>query len=277
MRIGIILPTFNVGSTVTKSLRDVYSLIYEGYAELLLIDNSSTDNTVSEVRSFFSENLTPFGSCHFKLNPQNFGYGESIKSGFNFFKNRPVSHVLVLHSDAQTDNYLLAKSLIEAFSKTSSDVIVGSRFSEGSDVSGYSLLRRVGNNFFNRLTKLASGHAFSDAGAAMVLLKKNCLDLIDYNNLSGDWLFHPQLNLKLGSLQYLKIEEVPIKWSDSSAASSVPLIRYGVSLFWFLMQELINRIFRLQSQTKGAQVSLGELNLRVISTSELLGRGETSA
>jgi glycosyltransferase involved in cell wall biosynthesis len=239
-------------------LRDIYWLIKDGDAELLLIDNLSTDQTLSQVKDFFSENPAPVDSCHFKLNHQNFGYGESIKSGFNFFGNRPVSHVLVLHSDAQTDNNLLARSLIEAYSKTSSEVILGSRFSEGSDVSGYNLLRTVGNHFFNILTRLASGQSFSDAGTAMILLKKNCLDLIDYNNLSSDWLFHPQLNIKLGSLQSLKIEEVPMKWADSSAASSVPLIRYGVSLFWFLMQELVRRTFGLQSQNRNSKVSSGQ-------------------
>jgi dolichol-phosphate mannosyltransferase len=276
MRIGIVLPTFNVGPTVSRSLTEIYSLIHDGYVELLLIDNSSTDHTVSEVRNFFSENPTPFDSCHFKLNNQNLGYGDSIKSGFNFFRNRPVSHVMVLHSDAQTNNYLLARSLIEAYSKTSSDVILGSRFSEGIDVTDYNLLRRVGNHFFNRLTKLSSGHAFSDAGTAMVLLKRDCLDLIDYNILSSDWKFHPQLNIKFGSLQSLSIEEVPMKWSDSKVASSVPLIRYGASLFWFLIQELINRTFRLQSQTKGSKISLGQLDPKVISTSEFLEQGGTS-
>jgi glycosyltransferase involved in cell wall biosynthesis len=235
MKIGLILPTYNVEKTLAQALEEVARLLHKGAAELLVIDNASTDLSRPILKDFFTNNAVPSKSCTIRFNESNRGYGASIKAGFRFFLTRDVTHVLVLHSDAQTDNYLLANELVRVGAEFESDVILGTRFAAGSDISAYSALRKYGNYFFNWLTKLTTGLTVSDAGAAMVLIPITALNRVEYWKLPEDWKFHPQLNIDLGRMNGLKIREVPIRWADSDADSSVPLLSYGFSLLWMLL------------------------------------------
>lgn len=236
MKIGVILPTYNVEKTLVTALGEVLKLLNEGSAELFIIDNSSTDGSRQVLKNFFAQNPVPRGSCSIRFNDSNMGYGASIKAGFGFYLTQDVSHVLVLHSDAQTDNYKLAKDLMDVGAKFESDVVLGTRFAATSDISDYSLLRKYGNYFFNWLTKFTAGLSVSDAGSGMVLIPILALKRLDYQNLPEDWKFHPKLNIDLGRLKSVVIRELPMRWADSESRSSVPLLAYGISLLGMLLR-----------------------------------------
>lgn len=236
MKIGLIIPTFNVEGTILQALGEVLELLKEGSVELLVVDNASTDRTREILKDFFSKNPIPQTSCTIRFHESNLGYGASIKAGFEFFLCQNVTHVLVLHSDAQTDNYRLAKDLMLVGAEFESDVVLGTRFAAGSDISAYSSLRKYGNHFFNWLTKLTAGLTVSDAGSGMVLIPIAALKRINYLNLPEDWKFHPQLNIDLGRMDSVKIRELPMRWADSESRSSVPLFAYGLSLLGMLLR-----------------------------------------
>ena len=243
MKIGIVLPTFNVEATLNAALREVSQLLAEGMGELLIVDNNSSDRTRQVIADFFGNGDVAKGRCTVRLHQQNLGYGASIKGGFEFFRTRDVTHVLVLHSDAQTDNYTLATSLMTVAGETGADAVIGSRFTSGSDTSGYSVLRKLANFFFNGLTKVSAGRSLSDAGSAMVLLRKELLETLHFTGLPNDWKFHPSLNIALGATPGVLILEVPMRWADSDAGSSVPLFKYGFSLVGMLVGVWFRRLF----------------------------------
>lgn len=236
MKIGVILPTYNVEKTLLTALGEVAKLLNEGSAELLIIDNASTDSSRQILKSFFAQNPLPRGSCTIRFHETNMGYGASIKAGFAFYLTQDVTHVLVLHSDAQTDNYKLAKGMMEVSAKFKTDVVLGTRFASSSDISDYSPLRKYGNYFFNWLTRATAGLRVSDAGSGMVLIPIVALKQINYVRLPEDWKFHPQLNIDLGRLDSVVIRELPMRWADSESRSSVPLFTYGISLLWMLLK-----------------------------------------
>lgn len=247
MKVGIVLPTYNVECTVSTAIREVVRLMAEIDSELIIVDNHSVDGTVEVVKSVAVDvGLT---DRHWKLeqSTRNMGYGASVKKGFEHFLERGFTHILVLHSDAQTDNYLLGRLLIGAALTDQADVILGSRFLLESNLNGYSLVRNVANGFFNWFTGLISGRALSDAGTAMVLLRVECLRLFDVSDMPDDWRFHPVLNMALGASSGLTIREIPMSWADSEAGSSVPVIRYGASLFSMLIAIWWRRIVKKDS------------------------------
>jgi glycosyltransferase involved in cell wall biosynthesis len=272
MKIGVILPTFNVERTLALALDEVSQVLNDGTSELLVIDNASTDGSLTVIKEYFSSVEVPQGSCHLKLHSTNLGYGASIKAGFDFYITRNVTHVLVLHSDAQTDNYKLFQDFQNAAIDFESDVILGSRFSDGSDISAYSPIRKYGNYFFNWLTKLTTGSYLSDAGSGMVLVPISALRKIDYSQLPEDWRFHPQLNIDLGNLGLVRIREIPMRWADSESRSSVPLIRYGISLVWLLLRAWIKSrgIGLGEPAPNRLNVKLPDENSRLLSLEEYL-------
>lgn len=235
MKIGIVLPTYNVETTLSSAVEEVTRLMAEIDAELLIVDNHSVDGTL-EVLAMLAREMGPsYRGWTLIQRTRNMGYGASVKSGFEHFLKKDVTHVMVLHSDAQTDNYRLGRVLVDAALKGHADVVLGSRFLPESNLAGYSMLRRVANGFFNWLTKVISGRALSDAGTAMVLAKTECLRDLELLDMPDDWRFHPVLNIALGASTGLDIEEIPMRWADSNVGSSVPVIRYGISLLLLLV------------------------------------------
>lgn len=223
---------------------EIGRLMTEVDSELLIIDNQSLDGTV-QVLAVLAEDIDPsYLGWTVMQRPSNMGYGASIKSGFAYFLERDVTHVMVLHSDGQTANDSLGRLLVDAALKTGADVVLGSRFLPESNSAGYSPLRKVANRFFNWLTWAISGQGLSDAGTAMVLARTECLQKLDFWDMPDDWRFHPVLNIAFGASTGLDIYEIPMRWFDSNAGSSVPVIRYGASLFLLLLAIGWRRIIR---------------------------------
>lgn len=235
LRIGVIIPVYNVEPTVGPAISQVCDLLASQPGEILVIDNKSTDDSLFVARKTLTESILDQSSWKIIENEVNLGYGASIMEGFRFFSSRDVTHYLVLHSDGQSDNFILARSLIEALRESGADFALGSRFLDESDLSGYSKVRRYANVFFNHLTALSAGFDISDAGSAMILVRKDLAISIPESDLPDDWRFHPVLNMALTANPEVQVVNIPMRWSDSEAGSSVPVLRYGLKLFGLLI------------------------------------------
>ncbi len=236
IKVGIIIPVFNVEKTIGKVLTAINSDILHYISEILIIDNCSNDRTVKIIHDFAQKNPDFGARVSLVINEENYGYGCSIKTGFEYFLNRPVSHVMVIHGDHQIDPKLLISNLIESVQANQTlDVVLASRFKSESNLENYSLLRKLGNYFFNVATFLCTGLLMSDSGTAMALMKQSILKEVPFYNLSNSWQFHPQLNILLYSTKNIRIKEIAMDWSDSEAPSTVPLFLYGWSLLKILL------------------------------------------
>lgn len=236
IQVGLVIPVFNVEKTIGKVLESIARSLDDDLAEVLIIDNHSTDATLSIIQ----ETLVAYPSLAALVtliqHEENYGYGCSIKGGFDHFTRRDVSHIMVIHGDHQVDPAWLINRLLTALrSDTKTDLVLASRFKPESDIHDYSLLRKLGNYFFNATTTFCSGHRMSDSGTAMIVVRNSLLQQVPFRHLSNSWQFHPQLNILLYSAQGVRIQEVPMNWSDSDADSTVPLIRYGLILLKMLM------------------------------------------
>ena len=236
LKVGLIIPVFNVEKTIVKVLDRIKPQIFQDISEILLIDNHSNDNTVSIIRGYLKKNPELSTHVTFILHAANYGYGCSVKAGFEYFLSRDVSHIMVIHGDHQVDPaWLMGKLLGSIKLKPELDLVLASRFKSESSIENYSALRKLGNYFFNITTHLCSGHRISDSGTAMIIVRKDILERVQFHNLSNSWQFHPQLNILLYDIPHIRIEEIPMDWADSEAASTVPLFRYGLILLRMLL------------------------------------------
>ena len=236
MTVGIVLPVFNVEKTIGKVLRSIDQAIAGGVFEILIIDNCSTDETVPIIQEYMIGNPA-FASCVTIIqHKENYGYGCSIKGGFDYFTKRDVSHVMVIHGDHQVEPAWLMGRLLGAVKrKPDADLVLASRFKPESSIENYSTLRTLGNYFFNATTTFCSGHKMSDSGTAMILVRNELLKKVPFLGLSNSWQFHPQLNILMYEVPGGRIEEIPMNWEDSDADSTVPLFRYGLILLKMLL------------------------------------------
>lgn len=235
-QVGLVIPVFNVERTIAKVLTSIAGSLPNELAEILIIDNHSTDATLSIIQEQLGRHPALAALVTLIRHEQNYGYGCSIKGGFEHFSRRAVSHVMVIHGDHQVDPaWLIGKLLHAVRSDPRSDLVLASRFKPESGIQDYSLLRKLGNHFFNATTAFCSGHRMSDSGTAMVIMRRELLLQVPFKDLSNSWQFHPQLNILLYSVPGVRIQEIPMDWADSDADSTVPLIRYGLILLKMLL------------------------------------------
>lgn len=236
IRVGLVIPVFNVERTIGKVLDSIANSIDDSIEEILLIDNCSTDSTLKIVKETVEAQPALAALVTVIQHEENYGYGCSIKGGFDHFSRRKVTHVMVIHGDHQVDPAWLIDRLMSSLrSDEKTDLVLASRFKPESDIHNYSLLRKAGNYFFNATTTLCSGHRMSDSGTAMIVARNSLLQQVPFRNLSNSWQFHPQLNILLYGVPAVRIKEIPMNWADSDADSTVPLIRYGLILLKMLM------------------------------------------
>lgn len=240
LKIGLVIPIYNVESTIFKVLVSVASTLNQACFDVLIIDNGSSDKTISIVQGYLQENPRFAGHVTLIQNKNNYGYGCSIKSGFEYFSTKTVSHVMIIHGDHQVAPAWLMERLIGTVkSKPDTDFVLASRFKPESIIENYSILRRLGNYFFNAMTTFCSGYRMSDSGTAMIIVRNKIINNVPFRNLSNSWQFHPQLNILLHGIPDIQIEEIPMDWADSEADSTVPLFLYGLILlkmlvaYWF--------------------------------------------
>ena len=230
------MPVFNVGKTISMVLDSIASSLDERSIDILIIDNNSSDKTISIVQMYLQVN--PRFAEHVTLiqHKSNYGYGCSIKLGFEYFSSKTVSHVMIIHGDNQVDPAWLMKKLIGTVKlKPDIDLVLASRFRPESNIENYSILRRLGNYFFNAMTTFCSGHRMSDSGTAMIIVRNDIINKVPFRNLSNSWQFHPQLNILLYGVPGIRIAEIPMDWADSESDSTVPLLRYGLILLKMLL------------------------------------------
>lgn len=236
IQVGLVIPVFNVERTIGKVIDSIAHSLDEDIAEVLLIDNCSSDATLEIVHQRLAAHPALAELVTIIQHEENYGYGCSIKGGFDHFSRRDVSHVMVIHGDHQVDPaWLIGKLLSSLRADERTDLILASRFQPESDIHDYSLLRKAGNYFFNATTTICSGHHMSDSGTAMIIARNSLLQKVPFRNLSNSWQFHPQLNILLYGVPGVRIKEIPMNWADSDADSTVPLIRYGLILLKMLL------------------------------------------
>lgn len=79
--ISIVIPAYNVAAYIHKSLNSIVEQTIDNF-EIIIIDDASTDNTVSIIKEFFSHHTFRFEPI-FLVNPQNYGCATTRNIGIH--------------------------------------------------------------------------------------------------------------------------------------------------------------------------------------------------
>lgn len=115
MLLTIVVTVFNEKNTIQEAIRQVKAINLE--KQIIVVDNCSTDGTRQILESLNDP------SIEIVLQPKNFGYGYSVKTGARLAKGR---YLFVQNSDLEYDpNCLYA--MAELAQRENLDVVFGSR------------------------------------------------------------------------------------------------------------------------------------------------------
>lgn len=143
----VFIPAHNEAATIAGVVKEVLQGLD---ADVLVIDDGSTDATANLAAAAGAQVL-----CH----PFNLGVGAAIRSGLRFAEEGRYSLAIQVDGDGQHD-VDSARALLKALA--GHDVVVGSRFAEGSGSYEVSRLRRLAMGQLSRVLSRRLGTTLTD-------------------------------------------------------------------------------------------------------------------
>ena len=211
---------YNVGQFIFGVLDKIYSSSHH-YTSIIIINDYSKDNTVSEIYRFIEKHKSK--NIEIINNEKNMGYGYNYKLSFNYAIKYNYEKIIFIHGDGQ-----YPPSQINTMSRllTFNGMVFGSRFLNLLSVKENMPLKRFFANriltvFINLLFRRKFTEYFSGfRGYNIAEIKK-----VKFDDLSDQWIFEQQLQFRMMK-KNMNIKEFPIQTVYDNQVSNLPPIRY---------------------------------------------------
>ncbi|MBS1251536.1 MAG: Polyprenol monophosphomannose synthase [Anaerolineales bacterium] len=180
----VIIPALNEEHTIAEVVQGARSHL--PFADILVIDDGSRDNTAAEARRA--------GAIVLRL-PYNLGIGGAVQTGFKFAHRHSYEYVARVDADGQHDPRDLSL-LLGAVQHQEADVAIGTRFEHALPDRATSFLRRLGTWGFARLVSFLTGQPASDTTSGLQCLNRSAVECLaayypqDYPEVEGRIVLH---------------------------------------------------------------------------------------
>lgn len=219
-RILLFIPAYNCERQIPRVIAQLTPDRARWFSEVIVVNNRATDQTEARaVEAMSSQGL----SGRVLRNDGNYGLGGSHKVAFNYARANSFDYVVVLHGDDQGAISDLIP-LLDAGAHRDVDCLLGARFAPGSKLTGYSLLRTLGNRGFNLLYSMVSGRWITDLGSGLNLYRVSALNDGFYLRCADDLTFNYHMLLRSIAARW-RIRFFPLEWREADQTSNVRLFR----------------------------------------------------
>lgn len=204
--LSIIIPVYNEEATINHVLHSLVDtiLIDNVKKEIIIIDDCSTDNTASLIRTFISGH--PQEEIRYIEKTKNEGKGAALQSGITVATG---DWVMVQDADLEYDpneiNLLLAPML-----KDVADVVYGSRFMGGNPHRILFFWHTVGNRFLTFLSNILTNLNLSDMETCYKMWKREIIQSVKLKEKRFG--FEPEVTAKVAKIPGIRIYEVGISY-----------------------------------------------------------------
>jgi dolichol-phosphate mannosyltransferase len=217
-KILIAIPAYNCSKQITRVLEEIDEELLSLVGEVAIIDNGSTDTTVSTSLSYIEKNKLGHKIKVYK-NKSNYNLGGTHKVAFLKAEREGYTHVIILHGDNQAKSNE-AKQLINfALTHPQYQTVLGSRFSKYSNLEGYDTKRIVGNKILNGLYSTLTFKHLEDLGSGLNLFALSDLDKKTYLQFADKLTFNYELILDL-TKRKVNFAFYPITWREEDQVTN---------------------------------------------------------
>lgn len=164
MKTCILIPAFNAG----KTLRPVVDECLSHGMPVVVVDDGSTDNTVSTI---------PAIGVTLLAHKSNQGKGSALRTGFEWAINNGFDAVITLDADGQHDASAV-KTLITAATTDGTDLMIASRLTQFEEMSS---LRKFWNRFGVWCMRQKTGYDITDSQSGFRYYSSRLLQGIQLN------------------------------------------------------------------------------------------------
>ncbi len=203
--VSVVVPAFDEGRRIRQSLQIMIRYLetrFEAF-EILVVDDGSTDSTVSEVEKIGHPALRCL------RNVQNRGKGFSVRRGM-----LEALHPYVLFTDADLSTpFEELEKLLEAL-RSGQDVAIASRWCEAGQDVRRGLLRNFQGRAFAFVVHLIALRGFRDTQCGFKMFRRAAAQEIFSRTKVERWGFDVEA-LYLAQKWNLGVSEIPVRWIQS--------------------------------------------------------------
>jgi dolichyl-phosphate beta-glucosyltransferase len=203
---SIVIPAYNEAGRIPATLQEVVDTVRQkGWsAEVIVVDDGSTDTTAEVVRQFAAS--AP--EVRLLQNPGNRGKGFSVRSGL-----LQALGEVVMFTDADLSAPMEeAQGLFDAIAN-GADIAIGSRWLERTrQTIRQPLYRQFFGRCFNAVTRFVMGLPFADTQCGFKAFTRAAAQTVFQLQTIERWGFDPEI-LFIAFKRGYRIKEVPVSWA----------------------------------------------------------------
>jgi GT2 family glycosyltransferase/SAM-dependent methyltransferase len=207
-RVLIFIVAYNAETTIEKVLNRIPSSLRQPGVEILIIDDSSQDDTF--------RNGLRYQQAHsaFKITvlrtPENQGYGGNQKLGYRYAIENNFDFVALVHGDGQYAPEKLP-ALLAPLLANQADAVFGSRMIEkrAARAGGMPLYKWLGNRILTGFQNRMLGTELSEFHSGYRLYSTRALAQVPFEKNTHDFHFDTEIIIQF-VLKKLRIVELPI-------------------------------------------------------------------
>ena len=203
---SIVIPAFNESARIPATLEEVVACVRrQGWdAEVIVVNDGSTDNTVEVVREF--ARTAP--EVRLIENPGNRGKGYSVRSGL-----LQALGEVVMFTDADLSAPMDEADRLFAAIEAGADIAIGSRWlDKGRQTHRQPLYRQFFGRCVNAVTRFVMGLHFADTQCGFKAFTRAAAQTVFQLQTIERWGFDPEI-LFIAVNRGFRIVEVPVSWA----------------------------------------------------------------
>ena len=203
-KINVIIPAYNEANSIAKVIKDIPAIV----SEIIVVNNNSTDNTVSNAEKAGATVLTENRK----------GYGYACLKGMDYIAKKSNKPDIIVFLDGDYSDYPeeLVK-IVAPIIDNKVDFVVGARTKKGREKGSMTPQQVFGNRLATVLMKIFFNAKFTDLGPFRAIKYKTLLNL-DMQDKTYGWTIEMQLKILKKKLKYL---EVPVRYKKRIGVSKV--------------------------------------------------------
>ena len=227
-RVLLYLPCYNQEMMVERVLDRIPPAARRDSAEILVVDNCSTDATA--VRALEYRDREGLGNLEVVRNEHNLGYGGSQQLAYRRAIDRNYDAVVMIHGDGQYAPEILL-DIVGPILEGRADFVFGSRTLGDPLAGNMPWVRYVGNRSLTFLQNLLLGLRISEYHSGYRAFSIPSLRQVNFEGISADYHFDTEIII-LYSLKGLRIVEVPIPTHYGEERSFLNIWHYGANVLY---------------------------------------------
>ncbi|MDF2484407.1 MAG: hypothetical protein K0R46_575 [Herbinix sp.] len=187
-KVLILVPAFNEEENMESLFGKLCKAEIQNFADILVVNDASSDRTELIAKNYPVTLVT---------HVFNLGYGSALQVGYKYAVRRGYEYVIQLDADGQHSTSNIAH-IFQCLTTPDAegnlpDIVIGSRFVEGSDSFQVSGIKKWSINLFSWMIRKTTGKRITDPTSGLQGLSKKAFTY--YSNYSNFDYNYPDANM----------------------------------------------------------------------------------